>query len=64
MKKKLPREDDACPHCGRPMERPVLERLSNPFCVQCLPERRQAALLLFSQPDPAEETGKARTLYG
>lgn len=38
----FPREHDPCPHCRRPMRRPVLERLSSPFCKNCLEERRAA----------------------
>ena len=34
--------DAPCPHCGRPMNRPSMERLSNPYCTGCLEERRQA----------------------
>ncbi|PJI55736.1 hypothetical protein CTI14_02325 [Methylobacterium radiotolerans] len=42
--------DAPCPHCGRSMNRPSLERLSNPYCAGCLEERRAAAAALFAQP--------------
>lgn len=64
MSTHLPRANDPCPHCGRPMERPVLERLSNPFCTLCLTERRQAAILLFKPTQDQREPADDLSLYG
>lgn len=36
------------------MKRPTSQRLTNPFCVKCLPERRAAADALVTPQQKAE----------
>lgn len=42
MNNKLPKFDDPCPHCSRPMQRSVAERLGAPYCSKCERERMAA----------------------
>lgn len=41
--KMIYRATEKCPYCGRPMSRPTAQRLLEPFCQQCLPERMKKA---------------------
>ncbi|WP_412026834.1 hypothetical protein [Deinococcus yunweiensis] len=42
MNNTLPKFDDPCPYCHRPMRRSVVERLGAPYCSKCERERMAA----------------------
>lgn len=48
--KKLPASNDPCPYCGRAMKRPTSERLIEPLCRVCLPERIAKAEQQYMHP--------------